>query len=102
MAIEAVMINNSNIMIVIVGNSGIIELTESTLIEGVKTSELPFKEISTSFNASPVEPMAVTVKVTVAMVPLPVNAGVLEPIEVANRWYVADDCEASLSTISIG
>ena len=105
MAIVAVARTTSNVMIVIVGYSGIMGFTESTLVEGetrLTVRSVASSESSTSSKANPVEPTLVTVNVTVAIVPLPLNAGVLEPVEVAKRWYFPVDCEAVSSTTSIG
>ena len=91
--------------IVTVGNSGITALAESTEVDGVTKLTLPpavSSESSTSCNVNPADPVLVTVKVTVAMVPLPENAGVLAPVEVAKMWYSASDWEAVFSTTSIG
>ena len=63
-------------------------VTESTEVEGFTRLMVPSDascESSTSFNANPVAPVLVTVNVIVAIVPLPVKAGVVEPVEVANK-----------------
>ncbi len=80
-------------------------VTESTDVDGFTRLIVPSDascESSTSFNANPVVPVLVTVNVTVAIVPLPVKAGVVEPVEVANKWYSPSDWEASLFTTSTG
>lgn len=69
-AIVAVARTTSNIMIVIVGNSGITGFTESTDVERATRLTVPpvaRSESSTSSKANPVEPVLVTVNVTVAM-----------------------------------
>jgi hypothetical protein len=80
-------------------------VTESTEVDGFTRLMVPSDaswESSTSLSNSPVVPVLVTVNVTVAIVPVPVKAGVVEPVEVANKWYSPSDWEASLFTTSTG
>ena len=82
-----------------------IGVTESTDVDGLTRSIVPSDascESSTSFNANPVVPVLATVNVTVAIVPLPVKAGVVEPVEVANKWYSPSDWDPSLFVTSTG
>ena len=70
---------------IVVGNSGIARtFTESTEVEGTTGSGFPACESSAS-NVKPVVPVLVTLNVTVAIVPLPLNEGVVEPVEVASK-----------------
>lgn len=71
----------------IVGNSGTTAVTVSTVSVWLIRLDVPpvagLSESSVSKN-KPVGPVAVTLNVTVAMVPLPLNAGAV-PVDVASR-----------------
>ena len=103
--IDAVARRTSTIVTVIVGNSGITALTESTVsVWSIRFAVPPVAALSESSddNSNPIGPVLVTVNVSVAMVPVPLNAAVVEPVDVANKWYSPSDCDALLFTTSMG
>ena len=73
----------------VTGNSGITALTAVTLVAGVTRliSPVASRVESSTSNIKSAEPEPMTLRVKVAIVPDPLNEGVLEPVEVASKWY---------------